>query len=203
MRIWLASGIVLAMGILVGTAHAEADAAAGKVKSATCAACHGADGNSASPEFPKLAGQGAPYLVQELKEFKDGTRKNPLMTPMAQPLTEQDMADLAAFYAGEKIQVGKATQASVEMGQELYRGGNAATGVAACMSCHGPDGAGNSAAKFPLIGGQHAAYVAGRLKMFKEGELGQTPGNAMMQSIAARMTSAEIKAVADYISGLH
>ncbi|WP_455234609.1 c-type cytochrome [Thiogranum longum] len=190
--------------LVSGTSAAMAgDAAAGKAKSATCAGCHGADGNSANPEWPKLAGQHAAYLEKQLKDFKEGeTRSNAMMAPMVATLNEQDMADLAAFYASQTIQAGAADESLVELGEKIYRGGNPATGVAACIGCHGPRGAGNPAANFPSLSGQHAKYVENQLYAFKKGERSNDAGK-MMRNTVARMTEEEIKAVASYVQGLH
>lgn len=187
--------------VLAATPAVAADAAAGKAKSAPCAGCHAADGNSANPEWPKLAGQHAQYLVKQLKEFKSGARKNALMAAQVTALGESDMADLAAYYASQTLQGGKADPDLVKEGEKLYRGGNPSTGVAACMACHGPDGMGNPQANFPRLAGQHATYTANQLKAFRAGERSNDAGK-MMQNIAARMTDAEIQAVASYIQGL-
>jgi len=124
-------------------ASAAGDAAAGQAKAAACASCHGADGNSANPDWPKLAGQHDKYLAKQLADFKAGNRKNAMMAPMAAGLSEQDMADIAAFFSSQTLSGGKSDPKLVDAGEKLYRGGNATTGVAACMACHGPSGMGN------------------------------------------------------------
>lgn len=177
------------------------DASAGKEKAATCAGCHGADGNSANPIWPKLAGQHAKYLVKQLQDFKAGDRKNATMAPMAAPLSEQDMQDLAAYFSAQQIKLGEADPKLVDAGEKIYRGGNKTSGVSACMACHGPDGAGNPAANFPHLAGQHAAYIENQLKAFRSGERANDYGK-MMRNIASKMTDHEIKAVASYIQGL-
>ncbi|HSH28565.1 MAG TPA: c-type cytochrome [Thiohalobacter sp.] len=182
-------------------ALAAGDASVGKEKSGTCVACHGADGNSANPEWPKLAGQHPGYLVKQLKEFKAGERENQTMAPMAAPLSEQDMQDLAAYYAAQQIQYGEADPDLVELGEQIYRGGDKASGVSACMACHGPAGKGNPAANFPALAGQHATYTEIQLEAFRSGARANDYGS-MMRNVAARMTDAEIKAVASYIQGL-
>lgn len=181
---------------------AAGDAVAGAAKAAACASCHGADGNSANPDWPKLAGQHDKYLVKQLANFKAGDRKNAMMAPMAAGLSEQDMADIAAFFSSQTLSGGKADPALVNAGEKLYRGGNATTGVAACMACHAPNGMGNPQANFPRLSGQHAAYMVLQLKAFRSGERANDAGK-MMQNIAARMTDAEMQAVASYIEGLH
>lgn len=186
----------------VSPAWAGGDATAGKEKSATCAGCHGMDGNSANPEWPKLAGQGDHYLNKQLQDFKGGARKNATMAPMVAALGEQDMADLSAFYSRQAVQAGSADEKLVELGQKIYRGGNPASGVSACIGCHGPSGAGNPAASFPSLSGQHAKYVENQLNTFKSGERSNDAGK-MMRTIASKMTEQEIKAVASYVQGLH
>lgn len=184
------------------TALAAGDAAAGKQKAAACVACHGADGNSANGEWPKLAGQNVKYLVKQLHEFKAGDRANPIMSGMAAPLSDQDMVDLAAYYVNQKVAPGEADPQLVEAGQGLYKGGNLTTGVSACMACHGPTGAGIPEGGFPSIAGQHAQYTETQLKAFRSMQRANDPGQ-MMRNIAMKMTDAEIKAVASYIQGLH
>lgn len=179
------------------------DAAVGKAKSATCAGCHGVDGNSPNPEWPKLAGQHPAYLDKQLQDFKAGEqRNNAMMAPMVASLSEQDMADLAAYFAAQEIQMGAADEALVELGEKIYRGGNPVTGVAACSGCHGPRGNGNPAANFPSISGQYAKYVEMQLHAFKKGERSNDAGK-MMRNTAAKMSAEEIKAVASYVQGLH
>ncbi|MEA2078303.1 MAG: c-type cytochrome [Pseudomonadota bacterium] len=194
----------LFFSLLVGIspAYAGGDASAGKTKSATCVACHGTDGNSTNPDWPNLAGQGAAYTEKQLKEFKAGERQNATMAPMAAPLAEQDIADLAAFFSAQTVKVGAAEESLVELGQKIYRGGNPASGVAACIGCHGPSGKGNPTAKFPALSGQHAKYVETQLNAFKAGERNNDAAK-MMRNTANNMTEQEIKAVASYIQGLH
>jgi cytochrome c553 len=181
---------------------ASAGAEDGRQKAAVCAACHGADGNSITPEWPKLAGQHSSYLRAQLAAFKAGTRKNAMMSPMAANLSDGDMSLLADYYSSQSLQFGEATGDNTEAGQRLYRGGNASSGVPACMACHGPRGSGNPAAGYPTLHGQHAAYTAIQLKAYRSGERASDI-NSVMRSIAARMTDAEIDAVAGYLQGLH
>lgn len=192
-------GMTLAMSASV---MAAGNAAAGKTKAAVCAACHGADGNSPSDMFPKLAGQGEAYLVKQLVEFKSGARNNAVMASMVANLTEQDMADLAAFFASKKITPGAVSEDSLAAGQKIYRAGNKESGVPACMACHGPTGAGVPAAKWPALSGQYSTYVEAQLKMFADGSRNNDP-NSMMRDIASKMKAEEMKAVAAYIAGLH
>lgn len=195
--------ILAAATAVAATANAGAasdkNAAAGQAKSATCAACHGADGNSVSPQFPKLAGQNADYIVRELQRFKSGERKNAIMQPMAAPLSTQDMEDLGAWFSSQTVKPGEADPSLVKAGGAVYRGGDIASGVPACLACHGPDGAGNGPMLIPALAGQHAAYVVNQLQAFADG----SRKSPMMDTIAARLTPAQMQAVASYIQGLH
>jgi cytochrome c553 len=199
--------IVVTFGLLICLSYvssrAAGDPAAGKEKSASCAACHGADGNSVNPEWPKLAGQHQSYLVKQLTYFKDGERVNETMKGMASNLTEQDREDLAAYYSSQKVKIGAADPSLVEFGQKIYRSGNASSGVAPCMGCHGPNGAGNPAANYPALRGQNAQYVENQLRGFASGQRHNENAKKMMQILASRMTDREIRAVASYIQGLH
>lgn len=195
---------LVALVALVSTlpAWASGNAAAGKTKSLVCAACHGADGNSVNPAWPKLAGQGAPYLVKQLEDFKAGRRKNPLMSPMAAHLSHQDMENLAAYFSEQKRAPANTPRADVKPGAQIYRGGDAATGVPACMACHGPAGNGNLLARYPSLWGQHAKYVLAQLQAFAAGTRSNDP-NHMMRDIAKAMSPAQMKAVSEYVQGLH
>jgi cytochrome c553 len=181
---------------------AAGDVSAGKQKSAACAACHNADGNSVNPEWPKLAGQNVVYLVKQLNDYKAGNRVNAIMNGMAAPLSPQDMEDLAAYFSSQKITPGQADPKLVALGEQLFRGGNLSSGVPACAACHAPDGAGNPQAGFPALANQHAQYVETQLRAFRAMERANDPGQ-MMRNIAMKMTDAEIKAVASYAQGLH
>lgn len=184
----------------------KADAAKGQqVAAQICAACHNPDGNSAVAANPKLAGQHADYLYKQLKNFKaDGgkpaERSNPIMGGMVAALTDQDMKNVAAFYASQTQKGEQAKNQAIEAGQKLYRAGNAAKGLPACAACHGPAGAGIPA-QYPRIGGQFADYTEVQLKAFRAGERVNDP-NRMMRAVADKMSDAEIKAVSDYIAGL-
>jgi cytochrome c553 len=202
MNKWLVFAAVFALSGSMPQAFAAGDAAAGKAASATCAGCHGPDGNSANPEWPKLAGQGDAYLVKQLHNFKNGDRQNVTMAPMAMGLSDQDMENLAAYFSSMTMSQGAADKALVEQGEKIYRGGNPASGLAACIGCHVPTGAGNPAAKFPRLGGQHSKYVENQLLAFRSGERNNDAGK-MMRTIASKMTDKEIQAVASYVEGLH
>ncbi len=197
----LAIAALIAAGFM-SSAYGAGNADAGKGKAAACGACHGADGNSLVPNFPKLAGQHAAYLSKQLADFKSGAREDATMAPLAAPLSEQDIADLAAYFASQPLVVGKGDPELVSLGEKIYRGGNPDTGVAACVACHGPSGGGNLAANFPKIGGQQAAYVVKALNDFKSGAR-SNDANQMMRGVASKMTADEIKAVAEFVAGLH
>lgn len=201
MNKWLVTAS-FALAFTVNFAQAAGNADQGKAESAVCAGCHGADGNSGiNPLWPKLAGQHPQYIEKQLKDFKAGTRTDPLMSAMAMPLTEQGMADLAAYFSSQTKQIGAADAKAVSKGEQLYRAGNPDTGVAACMACHGPAGSGNPQALFPALNGQNAAYVEKALKDFRSGTRSNDTAK-MMQGVVARMTDAEIADVAQYIQGL-
>ncbi|MCB1736269.1 MAG: cytochrome c4 [Gammaproteobacteria bacterium] len=183
-------------------AFAAGDVAKGKEKSAVCAGCHGADGNSAAPNFPKLAGQYEGYVSKQLTEFRDGARKDPMMTGQAAALSDDDIANLSAYFADQNIKTGAADPELVSLGKRLYQGGNVEKAIPACMGCHGPTGAGNPAAGFPALAGQHADYTAKQLEDFRS-ESRNNDRNSMMRDIARTLSSHEMKAVASYVSGLH
>ena len=192
------TGIAQAAGTaLVG------DAAAGQAKTAVCGACHGPDGNSMAPNFPKLAGQGDRYLLKQLHEIKDGKRQVLEMTGLLTNLNDQDLADIAAFYSSQKSSVGAADPALVARGEALFRGGDLEKGLPACTGCHSPDGQGNAAAGFPHLGGQHASYVEKQLTDFREGDRTNDGDSMIMRGIAAKLSNKDIKALASYIQGLH
>lgn len=188
--------------VLLAPVHAAGgDTAAAKAKT-VCAACHGADGNGgADPTWPKLAGQDADYIAKQLGDFKAGRRKNDIMSGMAATLSVADMRNLGAYFAALKPKPGEATDAQLALqGEKIYRGGNAKTGVSACMSCHGPSGHGIPP-RFPKISGQNAPYTQNQLLAFKSGTRSNDGG--IMTRIAFRMSEQEIKAVAEYMAGLH
>jgi len=194
--------VFIVMGMMVaGGVQAAGDAAAGQARAALCIACHGPDGNSLNPIWPKLAGQHPEYIIRQLQAFKAGERKDPMMAPMAAALDDKGMADVAAFFSSQKRSPGVAAADKVELGGKIYRGGNKASGVAACMACHGPTGAGNPAANFPNVAGQQAPYIEKALKDFRSASRTTDP-NMMMRGVAAKMTDAEISAVAQFIQGL-
>ncbi|PML40849.1 cytochrome C [Vibrio breoganii] len=182
---------------------------AGKEKSATCAACHGADGNSPVAIYPKLAGQHENYIEKQLKDLKLGAtsggkqgRYDPAMSAMAMPLTDEDMADLAAYYASIPMSENTTPENVVEQGKELYLAGNAERGIAACVACHGPRGNGTSLSGFPKISGQHADYIKQQLQKFASMERNNDL-NGMMHDVAKKLTAEEMDVLAKYVGGLH
>ncbi|MEJ5210821.1 MAG: c-type cytochrome [Burkholderiales bacterium] len=204
----LASGALAVGAAQAETAPAKADPAkAAPIVNQVCAACHAADGNSASPANPKLAGQHAEYITKQLRDFKaaladpnkEGVRKSAVMGAMVANLSDEDMVNLGAYFAEKSIQPGAAKQ-PYSNGEKLWRGGNAASGVPACAGCHGPTGAGIPV-QYPRLGGQHADYIIAQLKAFRTRERQNDPAK-MMRMIADRMTEQEIKDVANYIAGL-
>ncbi len=193
---------VLPSAYAAGPAAKPDPAQAQQIVQKVCSACHGADGNSVTPVNPVLAGQHADYIVKQLTDFKaNKARKNPVMLGMAGPLSPQDMQNLGAYFESQKPKPRAAKDpALVKLGQQIYRGGILAKGVAACTSCHGPNGAGVPA-QFPRVAGQFPEYVIAQLQAFRLGERANDP-NGMMRTIAAKLSDNEIKAVAEYIAGL-
>lgn len=206
MRNFLIACALLLLG--AQTALAAGDPDAGRSKVAACSACHGADGNSAAPTFPKLAGLGEKYLLKQLTDIRDGARPVPTMVGQLDSMSDQDLADIAAFFAGQPRSGGQADPALVELGQKIYRGGIAERNVPACTACHSPTGQGNAPAGFPALAGQHADYIVTQLKAYRQGyedEAGRTnDGDArIMRTIAFGLSDKEIEAVANYASGLN
>jgi cytochrome c553 len=194
----------LVIGIHV-TAFAGGNAADGQTKSATCVACHGIDGNSVDPANPKLAGQHEEYTTRHLKLFRSGERVNAVMSAMAIGLTDTDIADLSAYFASQKVRAGIADEALVEQGKKLYLGG-APNGLPSCMGCHGANGNGNPASRYPAIGGQHANYIKAQLLHFRQGGVygdKEDAHNLIMSQVAKNLSDADIDALASYLEGLH
>ncbi len=181
------------------------DAEAGKGKAAVCGACHGVDGNSVVPNWPKIAGQHAPYLERQVSLVKSGGRQIPEMAGIVINLTEQDIADISAYYATQTMSAGLADEALSAAGEKLYRAGNAKTDIPACMSCHGPAGEGNPLVPYPSLAGQHSVYTEKMLKGFRAGQMwGEDDASSkIMTEVSLRLTDSEIKAVSSYIQGLH
>ena len=191
------------------------DAKAGQAKAGTCAACHGADGNSSDAQYPKLAGQHERVILKQLKAFKSGDRENPIMMPMASSLSEQDMRDVGAYFATQKATAGVADDSKVaegkphagekywQVGERLWRAGNPKANIPACMACHGPTGRGNPGAAYPALTGQHAQYTSARLNYFRTGSDKAKTTSGTMVDIAKRLSDEEIQGLATYAEGLH
>jgi cytochrome c553 len=195
-------GLGLPLSFGSAAALAEGNVENGQALSITCAACHGMDGNSsANPEWPSLAGQHAEYILRQLQYFKSGERQDPLMSPMVIPLSDQDMVDLAAYFAAQTPLGLEADPDKVALGQRLYRGGDAEAGIAACAACHGPAGKGNPTAQYPSLHGQHATYIEIQLKAYRA-DARQTDPNRMMRDVARTLSDEQIAAVASYVQGL-
>ena len=196
------AGVMIASSALAETAAKGDPAKAQQIVTTVCAACHTADGNSITPANPKLAGQHPEYITKQLTEFKSGVRKNPIMAGMAAALSPEDMKNLGAYFGEKKPAAGSAKdKALVAAGQKIYKGGNQSTGVPACAACHGPSGAGIPV-QFPRLAGQHPEYILAQLTTFRSGERANDAAK-MMRVIASKMTDQEMKAVAEYISGLN
>ena len=207
--------VAIIVGLALGWAHIgyataailTGDAAAGKDQSVVCSACHGADGNSAVPTFPKLAGQGERYLLKQLQDIRDGARPVPTMAGQLDGKTDQQLADIAAFYSSQPASGGQTDPEFLALGQKVYRAGVADRKVAACTACHSPTGQGNAPAGYPSLAGQHAEYIATQLRMYRKGyedETGRTnDGDAkIMRTTAFGLSDKEIEAVCSYIAGL-
>jgi cytochrome c553 len=196
-------GLFVAAPIVHAESLVDGDADAGKTKAITCTACHGPEGNSQNPLWPNIAGQNAKYLADQLKAFKDGTRKDPLMTGQAMLLSEEDMADLAVYFEGLPGAAQAVANADlIDRGEALYRGGDLEDKSAACLACHGPTGRGNPAAAYPALQGQHAVYTAKQLRDYKAGARTSDGKTNQMRDIAARLDDEDIEALASYVQGL-
>jgi cytochrome c553 len=192
---------------------ASGDAAAGKNKVATCAGCHAGDGNSMVPSFPKLAGLGEKYLYRQLTMIKSGERMVASMTGLLDNSSDQDLQDMAAYYDSQQRSIAGAQEITMigysdpievlELGENIYRGGNLKTGVPSCAGCHSPAGTGNGPAGYPGLGGQHADYIESQLLKYQSGERASGANAKIMQGVAERLSNKEIKAIANYISGLN
>lgn len=183
-------------------AVAQGDAAAGQAKIAICATCHSNDGNSELSINPKLAGQNVNYLVKQLMDFKSGARPSPTMAAMVGNLSEQDMQDIAAWYASQEVTMEGADADAVELAQTIYRAGNKSLQLTACSACHSPTGQGNAQAGFPAVGGQHAEYTLQQLKLFRSGARANDI-SSMMRTVVERLTDKELEALSSYLSGLN
>lgn len=219
-------GLLTALESAAQAAVLVGDAKAGAAKAAVCGACHGVDGNSLAPNFPKLAGQGERYLLKQIHDIKAwDTETNPAkkattgrtvleMTGLLANLNEQDIADVAAYFSGQNTQLSGSKKMEVqvntglkvdamELGAKAYRAGNLANGIPACTGCHAPDGKGNPAAGFPRLSGQHPDYIEKQLTNFRAGNRTNDGDTMTMRSVAEKMSDAEIKALANFIAGLN
>ncbi|WP_444678982.1 c-type cytochrome [Halomonas sp. E19] len=206
MRKLLAS-LAFTMGA-VGAAHADlqadADAAAGRERAQSCAACHGQNGISSMAAFPHLAGQQMSYTAKQIMDIRDGRRLVPEMAGQVDDFSDQDAWDVAAYYAQQDANIGQANpdEELLARGEELYRAGDMAKGIPACAACHTPTGQGIDTAIYPALSGQFAEYTIATLQDFASGERSNDPNN-MMGDIASKMSDADMTAVANYIHGLH
>lgn len=176
---------------------------AGQSKSTTCAACHGVDGNSVTPEWPSLAGQHPTYIYNQLQAYKNGERQDPGMVGFAMMLSDQDMRDLAAYYSVQTLTPKGADPELVGLGEDIYRGGIPERGIPACIACHGPGGHGNYLAAYPRIGGQHSTYMLNTMREYAAGtRRSDTDFNQMMRNVADQLLEDEMRAVVSYAQGL-
>jgi cytochrome c553 len=181
----------------------------GAAKSAVCSACHGPNGNSVNPEWPRLAGQNAVYIAEQLNLFRSGVRGNPIMKPLAATLTDQDIADLAVYFEAQAPVGLEADPSYWKAGENLFRRGDRARNIPACVACHGPVGRGNLAAGYPALRAQQSVYVVKQLNDYASGARYSsarpeqaTPNAPMMFTIAKRLTPDEMRDVASYVQGL-
>ncbi len=196
-------GCALAASPLQAESLVDGSADVGKSKAITCTACHGTEGNSVSPMWPNIAGQGAPYIVRQIKAFQSGARSDPLMTSQAMLLSDEDMKDLAVYFESLPAAAQAVADTSlIDRAEALYRGGNSEEGTAACIACHGPTGRGNPAAAYPALKGQHAAYTAKQLRAYAAGDRTSDDPTHVMRNISERLSNDDIQAIAAYVQGL-
>jgi len=195
--------VSITMFFFMSGAAIAGDAAAGKAKSAACGGCHGFDGNSPIPAYPKLAGQNEAYIVNQIKAFKANTdRQNAIMMGMAAGLSDEDAADIGAYFQAQSLKYAAAFVAEkAAAGRELYKGGDMQKGIPACQACHGPAGAGTAGIGYPQLGGQYADYTLAQLKAFKDGTR-KNDDKMLMRSIVEKLSDDEMEAVANYIASL-
>jgi cytochrome c553 len=199
-RLWILAATISG-AVLSNSALPAGSVEAGATKAVVCQACHGANGNSANPQWPSLAGLGADYIAEQLKNFKDNKRSNPVMAPNAASLSADDMADLGAYFASLPNTGLEADPSYWQAGEKLYRGGDAARAIPACMACHGPTARGNEPAKFPALRGQQSVYVVKQLNDYASGARTTGP-NGIMETIAKRLSPDDIRNVASYLQGI-
>jgi cytochrome c553 len=193
----------ITMLFLMSGAAIAGDASAGKTKSAACGGCHGFDGNSPIPTYPKLAGQNEAYIVKQIHDFKANTdRQNAIMMGMAAGLSDEDAADIGAYFQSQSIKEAAAFEADkIAAGRELYKGGDLQKGIPACQACHGPTGAGTAGIGYPQLGGQYVEYTLAQLKAFKDGSR-KNDDKMLMRSIVEKLSDDDMVAVANYIASL-
>jgi len=204
--------IAMLFGFFVAStsaAMADGDVEAGQEKAQVCAACHGPSGNSPSDQYPKIAGQHAEYILKQLQDYKlaaetngEEGRANAIMQGQAASLSDQDMADLAAYFAAQDAEIGTTPEDVVDAGQKLFRAGDAERGIPACSACHGPRGDGMGLAAFPDISGNHPTYIKQQLELFRSGERANDM-NEMMRGVAAKLTDDDIELLSQYLGGLY
>ena len=199
-RLWILAATISG-AIVSNSALAAGSVETGATKAIVCQACHGANGNSTNPEWPSLAGIGADYIADQLKYFKEGKRNNPVMMPNAMSLSPGDMADLGAYFDSLTNTGLEADPSYWQAGEKLYRSGDPARAIPACMACHGPTGRGNEPAKFPALRGQQSVYVMKQLNDYASGARPTGP-NGIMQTISKRLSPDDIRNVASYVQGL-
>jgi len=199
-RLWILA-ISISGAIVSNSALPAGSVEAGATKAVVCQACHGANGNSTNPDWPSLAGIGADYIADQLKNFKEGKRTNPVMMPNVAALSPEDMADLGAYFDSLTNTGLEADPSYWQAGEKLYRAGDSARSIPACMACHGPTGRGNEPAKFPALRGQQAVYVSKQLNDYASGARSTGP-NDIMQTIAKRLSPEDIRNLASYLQGI-
>jgi cytochrome c553 len=199
-RLWILAATISG-AIASNSALPAGSVQAGATKAVVCQACHGANGNSNNPEWPSLAGLGADYIAEQLNNFKEGKRNNPVMTPNTKGLSADDMANLGAYFDSLTNTGLEADPSYWQAGEKLYRGGDAERGIPACMACHGPTGRGNEPAKFPALRGQQSVYLMKQLNDYASGARATGP-NGIMETIAKRLSPDDMRNLASYLQGI-
>ncbi len=203
MKKLILAGLVAVSSLTMAGSVLAGDAVAGKAKSAACGGCHGFDGNSPIPMYPKLAGQNEAYITKQVKDFKaDSSRKNEIMKGMVAALSDADAADIGAYFQAQSVSAAATfDESKIAAGREIYKGGNMQTGIPACQACHGPKGSGTAGIGYPQLGGQYVDYTLAQLKAFKNGSR-TNDDKELMRSIVAKMSDEDMVAVANYIASL-
>ena len=203
MKKLILAGLVAVSSLTMAGSALAGDAVAGKAKSAACGGCHGFDGNSLIATYPKLAGQNEAYITKQVKDFKaDSSRKNELMKGMVAALSDEEAADIGAYFQAQSVNAAATfDESKIAAGREIYKGGNLQTGIPACQACHGPKGSGTAGIGYPQLGGQYVDYTLAQLKAFKNGSR-TNDDKELMRSIVAKMSVEDMVAVANYIASL-